>query len=111
MTTEIPTPVIDSIASMLDQWTGGADWRAWPTIAVKDQTAASIRNDLAGLGLSWADSKAVIIGMDKAFGLMAHFTGHPDGYRSLVMTVDLLKEKAAEVWPPAAPNITEPTQN
>jgi hypothetical protein len=111
MTTEIPTPVIDNIASMLNEMMGGANWRAWPTVAVKDQQAAMIRDDLAGLGLSWADSRAIVIGMDKAFGLMAHFTGHPDGYRSLVMTVDLLKEKAAEVRPPAAPNTAEPTQN
>jgi hypothetical protein len=34
--------------------------------------------------------------MNKALALMEHFTGHPEGYRSVVLTVDLLKEKAAE---------------
>jgi hypothetical protein len=96
MATEIPTPVIDSIAGILDQWAHGPSWRAWPTIAAKDQLTSFLRDDLVANKLSWDDSKAVIFGMNKALALMEHFTGHPDGYRSVVMTVDLLKEKAAE---------------
>jgi hypothetical protein len=94
---EIPqTPVIDSIASILDQWSQYAGWRSWPSVAVKDQMTSYLRDDLASQGLTWADSKAVIVGMNKALALMEHFTGHPEGYRSVVLTVDLLKEKAAE---------------
>jgi hypothetical protein len=96
MATEIPTPVIDSIAGILDQYSGGSQWRAWPTIAAKDQLTSYLRDDLVANGLSWDNSKAVIFGMNKALALMEYFTGHPDGYRSVVMTVDLLKEKAAE---------------
>lgn len=111
MTSEIPTPVIDGIASLMDQWTQGANWRAWPSVAAKDQTAAAIRDDLAAQGLSKADYRALVIGMDKGFAIMEHFTGHPDGYRSLVMTVDLLKEKAGEVPGPPAESAAPPTQN
>lgn len=99
MAIEIPTPVIDSIAGMMDQWTQGAPWRAWPSIAAKDQMTSFLRDDLVANGLSWADSKAVIIGMNKALALMEHFTGHPDGYRAVVMCVDLLKEKV--IGPPS----------
>jgi hypothetical protein len=96
MATEIPTPVIDSIAGIMDQWAGGQQWRDWPTIAAKDQLTSFLRDDLVTSGLSWDDSRAVVFGMNKALALMEHFTGHPDGYRSVVMTVDLLKEKAGE---------------
>jgi len=34
--------------------------------------------------------------MDKAMAMMVNFSAHPSGYRHLIMTVDLLKEKAAE---------------
>lgn len=101
MAPEIPTPVIDSIASILDQWSGGSsEWRAFPSIAAKDQMTSYLRDDLATNGLSWADAKPFILGMNKALALMEHFTGHPDGYRSVVLTVDLLKEKAGEASVP-----------
>jgi hypothetical protein len=96
MATEIPTPVIDNIAGILDQWAGSPEWRAWPSIAAKDQLTSYLRDEMNANGLSWKDAKAVIFGMNKALGLMEHFTGHPDGYRSVVMTTDMLKEKAAE---------------
>jgi hypothetical protein len=102
MATEIQTPVIDNIAGLLNQWAQGEQWRAWPSVATKDQVGSALRDDLVANGLSWADARAVIVGMNKALALMEHFTGHPDGYRSVVMTVDLLKEKAAE-WPTASP--------
>jgi hypothetical protein len=106
MAPEIPTPVIDSIASILDQWAQGPQWRDWTSVAVKDQMTSYLRDDLASQGLTWADSKAVIVGMNKALALMEHFTAHPDGYRSVVMTVDLLKEKAADL--PSIPIIPDP---
>jgi hypothetical protein len=110
VTTEIPTPVIDSIASILDQWTGGPSWRVWPSVAAKDQLTSHLRDEMKANGLSWADARPFILGMNKALALMEHFTGHPDGYRSVVMTVDLLKEKAAD--PPASIGITiEPPPN
>jgi hypothetical protein len=96
MATEIPTPVIDSIAGFMNQWAGGSQWRAWPSIAAKDQMTSYLRDDLAAQGLSWADAKPFILGMNKALALMEHFTGHPDGYRSVVLTVDLLKENVIE---------------
>jgi hypothetical protein len=99
MAEPIPTPVIDSIASILDQWSGSGQWRAWPSVAAKDQMASRLRDDMKANGLSWADSRAYVLGMDKALAIMEHFTGHPDGYRSLVLVVDLLKEKVTE--PPA----------
>lgn len=107
---EIPdTPVIDSIACILDQWSGGnSAWRQWSSVAQKDQMTSYLRDDLAAQGLSWADAKPVIVGMNKALALMEHFTGHPDGYRSVVMTVDLLKEKAAD---PGITIIPEPPPN
>lgn len=91
-----PTPVIDSIACILDQYGGNSGWRCWPSVAAKDQVTSYLRDEIIANGLSWADAKAVIFGMNKALALMEHFTGHPDGYRSVVMTVDLLKEKAVE---------------
>jgi hypothetical protein len=107
---EIPaTPVIDSIAAILDQWSPNTRWRSWPSVAAKDQSTSYLRDDLAAQGLTWADSKAVIVGMNKALALMEHFTGHPDGYRSVVLTVDLLKEKAAE--PPSITIPPEPPSN
>jgi hypothetical protein len=102
-----PTPVIDSIACILDQWCQNTGWRSWPSVAAKDQMTSYLRDDLASQGLTWADSKAVIVGMNKALALMEHFTGHPDGYRSVVLTVDLLKEKAAE-QPPSVTITSEP---
>jgi hypothetical protein len=97
MATDIDTPTIDGIAEALDQMMGGSDqWRGWASVAVKDQCSAMVRDELAQDGLTWADSKSLAIGMDKAMGMMVNFTGHPSGYRRLIMTVDLLKEKAAE---------------
>jgi hypothetical protein len=104
-----PTPVIDSIASILDQWSQNTVWRCWPSVAAKDQMTSYLRDELASQGLTWADSKAVIVGMNKALALMEHFTGHPDGYRSVVLTVDLLKEKAAD--PPSITILPEPPPN
>jgi hypothetical protein len=96
MAPEIPTPVIDSIAGILDQYSGNSQWRVWPSVAAKDQMTSFLRDEMSYHGLSWADSKAFVLGMNKALALMEHFTGHPDGYRSVVMTADVLKEKAAE---------------
>lgn len=107
---EIPaTPVIDSLASLLDQWTQNTGWRSWPSVAAKDQMTSYLRDDLVSQGLSWNDSKAVIVGMNKALALMEHFTGHPDGYRAVVLTVDLLKEKATE--PPSITVLPDPPPN
>jgi hypothetical protein len=96
MAAEIQTPVIDNIAGILNQWAGHELWRGWPTVAIKDQIVAALRDDLAANELAWEDARAVAFGMNKALALMEHFTGHPDGYRQVVVTVDLLKEKAAE---------------
>jgi hypothetical protein len=93
---EINTPVIDSLAGLLDHFSQGNQWRGWPSVAAKDQMTSFLRDDMAANGLTWDDARAYALGMNKALALMEHFTGHPDGYRAVVLTVDLLKEKAAE---------------
>jgi hypothetical protein len=97
MATDIDTPTLDNIAMVMDNMMGGSDhWRSWASVAVKDQCSAMMRDELAQEGLTWADSKCLVIGMDKAMAMMVNFSAHPSGYRHLIMTVDLLKEKAAE---------------